>query len=238
MKKILLLFSAMAISFLSLSQESQDVIYLKNGTVIKGEIVKKDADNNYIIKSFDGQLYLFNDSEIEQLWKEENLNLKEYGGTFSYGMSLGGGGIVGVPFRFHNGEKFAFEMGIHYRPTIIYATNYWGGTSTQFEHATLFSVGANYFIGKYFKENKQKVKLNGIKIMAGAGTGGYDTFLFAIGWTHESFKKYRYNKSFTFELGPGFAFTDYSSSNDYTADSFSGGSLALYWKVQWNWFEK
>jgi len=237
MKKALLLCSAMLISLLSLSQDFMDVIYLKDGTVIKGKIIQKDTVNNYIIKTFNGQLYSCINTEIEQVLKEQNLDLEKYGGSFSYGISIGGGGIVGFPIRFHGGEKFAFEMGLHYRPAIIQVTQYWDYTSTYLKHAGVFTLGANYYMGKYYKGRKQKVKLNGIKIMAGAGTGQYNSFLFGIGWIHESFKKYRNNKSFTFELGPGYAYTDYFKYNMYHNESYSGGNIAIYWKVQWNCFK-
>ena len=92
--------------------------------------------------------------------------------------------------------------------------------------------------GKAIKEFSNKnYKLNGIKIMAGAGTGQYNSFLFGIGWIHESFKKYRNNNSFTFELGPGYAYTDYFKYNMYHNESYSGGNIAIYWKVQWNCFK-
>ena len=233
----MLLLLGITFSFFANSQEYQDVIYLKNGSVIKGEIIQRDSDK-FIIKTSDFQLYSFNLPEIEQILQEQKLDLAEYGGNFSYGVSLGGGGIIGLPIRFHKGEKFAFEMGLHYRPGIIYADDYWGRSTLYLEHSVVFSTGANFYFGKYFKEKKQKVKLNGLKIMAGAGTGGYDTYLFAIGWINESFKKFNNHKSFSFELGPGFVITDFSSSNSsgYPEDTYSGGNIMVYWKLQWNWF--
>jgi hypothetical protein len=232
MRKIILLAFGLLITTIVLSQEYKDVIYLKNGSIIKGEIIKIDLDKEIIIKTIDGQLYSYHNSEIEQIIKEQPLILGEYGGSYSYGVSFGGAGIVGVPIRFHPSEKFTFEMSLNYRPGIFKVSDYWS-TETRIEHSFVLGIGGNYYFGKYFKEKRQKVKLNGLALKVGAGTGGFETLFFGAGWIHESFKKYRFNKSFTLELGPGIVYSHYKTYNS----SLDEYLLGIYWKVQWNWFK-
>ena len=235
MRKFIFLLLGISIHFISFSQEYQSVIYLKNGSVIKGEIITQEP--NIIIRTSDGQLYSFSSIEIEQILQEQNLNLSEYGSNFSYGISFGGGGIIGVPIRFHPSEKFAFEMNLNYRPAEYKKKNYWGDTKTYYEHSIIYGLGAKYFIGKYFKEKRQKVKLNGISLNAGIGMGGFETLYAGGGWIHESFKNKRYKKSFTLELGPGFIYTHFNPSDLYDDSSYDYYELIFHWKVQWNWFK-
>ena len=124
MKKLVLVIFGLLLSIIAFSQAYNDVIYLKNGSSIKGEIIKNDSIN-VIIKTSDGQLYSFTSQEIEQISKVLNEDLSQYGGNFSYGIFLGGGGIMGFPIRYHPSEKFAFEMSISYRPGIFKVSDYY-----------------------------------------------------------------------------------------------------------------
>jgi hypothetical protein len=232
MKKILLLIFGVIVFTSAFSQDFQDVIYLKNGSVIKGIIIKQEPGSETIIKTNDGQLYSYLNQDIEQVLREYNFNLDEYEGDFSYGFSLGGGGLIGFPIRFHPSEKFAFEMSLNYRPSMISVDNYWGETETYFEHSVVFGLATNFYFKKKFKSTSQKVKLNGITLNAGVGTGGYEILFFGGGWIHESFKKFNYKKSFTLELGPGILYTWF---NDGYSD-LNAIAPIIYWKVQWNWF--
>lgn len=233
MKKLFLFTLGILLSLFAYSQEVQDVIYLKNGSNIKGTIVKQEPNSNIIIRTNDGQLYSFKRDEIEQILKEMNIDLDEYGGSFSYGISIGGGGLIGAPIRFIK-NKFAFEMELDYKPGYFQAGNYFGNTNTYYKQAGVLSLGVNYYMGKYFKSKKQKIKLNGITIKGGVGTGDFYTYFIGGGWINESFKKLNTKKSFNLELGPGFFFTE--DENSENENSYNR-TLGLYWKVQWNWFK-
>lgn len=232
MKKIVFLLLGVLISSLIFAQDIQDVIYLKNGSTIKGTIIKQEPNQEIIIKTNDGFLYSFKSIEVEQILKNNYLILEEYGGKFSSGLAIGGGGLIGYPVSFHTSSKFAFEIGLHYRPLFLNVEDYWGRTSSSLEHSVLLSLGTNFYLGKSFKEKKQKIKLNGITVKGGAGFGSFNTTFFAVGWINESFKKKNKKKSFSLELGPGLLYT--YCGNKHVEDL----SFMVYWKFQWNWYRK
>lgn len=96
----------------------------------------------------------------------------------------------------------------------------------------VFLGGWNYYINSYFKSHRQKIKLNGITIKGGLGTGDYDYYLISAGWIHESFKNTHKKRSITIELGPGYFYT-----NSYNPDKdLSSSSIIIYWKLQWSLF--
>lgn len=231
MKKFVFLTLALLISTFIVAQETLDVVYLKNGSIIKGEIVKQE-NSDIIIKTIDGYLYSFKSIEIEQILKEYNKNLELYGGKFSSGIAIGGGGVFGLPMRFHRSDKFAFELGLFYRPGYFTADNYYS-SSSYFVHSAVISLGPDFYFERHYKERKQKIISNGITIKGGIGFGEFNTGSIAIGWIHESFKAANKKKSLTFELGPGLVFTDFNRNNLY----YSNSILGIYWKVQWNWYK-
>lgn len=235
MKKIILLILGLLIKILVFSQEIQDVVYLKNGSIIKGTIVKQDINKEVIIRTSDGNLFMFQYFEIEQILKKHELNLDEYGGSFSSGVAIGGGGVFGLPMRYHtSSSRFAFELGLYYRPGYFRVKGYYGSSTDYFVHSGVLSLGSNFYLGKHYKEKKQKIKLNGITIKGGIGMGEFNTLFAATGWIHESFKKRNKKKSFTLELGIGLIYTEFSAKGNNLYNS----SLGPYWKLQWNWYKK
>jgi len=61
------------IPFFSLGQEKQkDVIYLINGSIIKGMIIELIPNQTVKIKTADGSLFVFKMEEVEKILKEEN----------------------------------------------------------------------------------------------------------------------------------------------------------------------
>lgn len=71
MKKLtILLASIFLISICALAQEKKDVVYLKNGSVIKGEITEMIPNENIKIKTNDGNIFVYSFAEIEKIEKE------------------------------------------------------------------------------------------------------------------------------------------------------------------------
>ena len=226
MKKTLILIVGLLLSTITYSQTYYDVIYLKNGSVIKGTIVSYEPET--IIRTNDGHLFSYKSHEIEQITKTLDFDLDVYGGDFSYGITLGGGGLIGSPIRYHSSDKIAFELGIYYLPMPI-EINDGDYSSLNYYHTAVFEWGSNLYLKKHFKEKSNKVKLNGLTSKAGIGIGGYNSFYFAFGWIHESFRKANPKKSFTFELGPGINFQEVYANSQY----YHSVSPSIYAKFLW-----
>ena len=72
MNKIkLILLSSVLISFI-ISQTNQEIIYLKNGSIIKGEIIEKKIDDTITVKS-GNNIFNFNYSDVLKI--EKNLKI-------------------------------------------------------------------------------------------------------------------------------------------------------------------
>ncbi len=230
MKKIIGLIIGIFITTTIFSQELQDVVYLKNGSIIKGCIISQVPNEYIIIKTSDGQLYTFNFPQIEQIEKTQVTEIDGYGGGLSYGISLGGFGLIGLQTRIYVSEKFAFELGTSYNIGAGVSESY-GNTSKKYIHTFIISGGSNFYLTKLYKKNKQKIKLNGITIKAGGGFVGFNTTVASCGWIHESFRLLNKTYSFTLELGPGILYT-------YNLNKTETINFASYLKVQWNWHSK
>lgn len=71
MKKLLLLLCVFMIATLSASAQSyEDVIYLKNGTIIHGVIIEQVPNEKYKIQTYDGNVFVFEVENIEKITKE------------------------------------------------------------------------------------------------------------------------------------------------------------------------
>jgi len=132
MKKILLLVT-MAVAFLiamspsaMAQQNMRDVVYLKNGSIIKGIIVEQVPNVSYKIKTADGSVFVYSADEVEKITKEiiqtkTNLSNTKIGGTIGICYANEGGdlnpGIGGNIFFHHPTSKSSFlsiNIGIQY----------------------------------------------------------------------------------------------------------------------------
>ncbi len=59
-------------SISALAQNYEDVVYLKNGSIIRGTIVEKDPNANVKIETKDGSLFVYPYSEVERTAQEES----------------------------------------------------------------------------------------------------------------------------------------------------------------------
>lgn len=82
MKKILFLLLVLLFSTAILSaQNYRDVIYLKNGLIVKGSIIEKVPNEKVIVKKSDDSVVEFKTSEIERYGREELENVKTPGSS-------------------------------------------------------------------------------------------------------------------------------------------------------------
>ena len=58
-------------SFLTFAQNSRDIVYLKNGSIIKGDILEVVPNETIKIKTSDGSIFVFKMDEVERTGKDE-----------------------------------------------------------------------------------------------------------------------------------------------------------------------
>jgi len=68
--KSFILISMMFIAGIANAQQQRDVIYLKNGSIIKGNVVEMNPSENLKIATSDGKIFVFRMDEIEKMVKE------------------------------------------------------------------------------------------------------------------------------------------------------------------------
>lgn len=211
---------------------SQDAVYLNNGSMIKGKIIEQVPNEQIKIKTRDGSIFVYKFSEVEKITKEtDEINLDDYGGKFSCGVAIGGGGIVGIPVRTYISPKLALELGVFYRPAVILYTG--GYYSADHFNSIVLAGGPNIYLKKKLKKNR--IKLNGITIKGGIGFGDFSTYMLGGGWIHEKFYKRNKNRSFSVELGPCLIVTDNLPAEYY---EIFPSPVAIYWKLQWSFYRK
>jgi hypothetical protein len=244
----------------------QDVVYLKNGSIIKGVISEQIPNVSLKIETSDGSIFVYKSEEIEKIAKVEaplvnneavqttrkipDVDVKEYGSHFSMGIAIGGGGIIGIPIRVFLHQNIPFEIAVHLRPILFAkATTNNNGTnslsSIEIYPNLLITGEFDFFFGRKYVPYK-RISLSGIFIKGGYSTGTrFDGILGAIGWQYERFKLNQKNNSFSFGLGIGV-----EQLTDKTAkQSDKGGWYGqmetpqevyikpmLYWKIAWNLF--
>ncbi|MCP4677016.1 MAG: hypothetical protein GY854_16175, partial [Deltaproteobacteria bacterium] len=150
-------------------------------------------------------------------------NPGDYGGMFTLGVALGGGGIVGIPARIFFAELFAFELGAYYRPVIVI-----DGDSDP--AGVMFAGGFDIYFNKRYSD--RRIKLNGIFVKGGFGISRivYSEFA-ALGWAHERMHVGNERYSFSFELGTGVLFNQLKQDDVDVNDI----GFLLYWKFHWGW---
>ena len=67
------LFVILAIVMASASVMAKDVLYLKNGSVIKGEILEFNMGGNVKIQTSDGSLFVYETDQVDKLEKESDV---------------------------------------------------------------------------------------------------------------------------------------------------------------------
>ncbi|MBQ6988649.1 MAG: hypothetical protein IJN45_05820, partial [Alistipes sp.] len=73
MKKFIISLAVCIMAFAStaFSQNLQEVVYLKNGSIIKGIVVEQVPGVSLKLKTYDGSIFVYQMSEIEKIAKEE-----------------------------------------------------------------------------------------------------------------------------------------------------------------------
>ena len=69
MKKLIIAFVLSSIAPITMT--ARDVLYLKNGSVIKGEIIELNMGGNVKIQTSDGSLFVYESNQVEKIGKEQ-----------------------------------------------------------------------------------------------------------------------------------------------------------------------
>lgn len=75
MKKITLLISLLLISVVIYAQRNNlvDVVYLKNGSILRGIIIEQVPNESIKLQTADGNIFVYQTSEIEKITKEDTV---------------------------------------------------------------------------------------------------------------------------------------------------------------------
>lgn len=76
-------------SMLQAQEQMQDVVYLKNGSIIRGIIIEQVPNKSLKIKTKDGSVFVYNMDDIERITKEEPV-----GPAAASGSGLTSGGVM------------------------------------------------------------------------------------------------------------------------------------------------
>lgn len=139
MKKLfLLLFCAMSTMFAAAQANLQDVVYLKNGSVVRGTIIEQVPGVSLKLQTNDGNIFVYNIEDVEKMTKEQSKAETHQVPTYAYSNGVGSINSTAMsersPFvagllswivpgagQFYNGQskKGWGDLGLHLGSSII-----------------------------------------------------------------------------------------------------------------------
>lgn len=72
MKKIVSLFLFVLLTNVLFAQNYQDVVYLKNGSIVRGVVVEQVPNQSIKIETADRSVFVYRMDEVEKITREEN----------------------------------------------------------------------------------------------------------------------------------------------------------------------
>lgn len=122
MKRIYFLLSMLCFfSLLSIAQQNyEDVVYLKNGSIIHGTIIEQIPNESLKVKTKDGSVFVYKMTEVDKMTKEQIANVSINTGYNNYS---GNQSNISVPsykqIRMnYNPSMYISQPGEPYNPTI------------------------------------------------------------------------------------------------------------------------
>lgn len=70
MKKLIVIIAMFVVGMTTFAQNMKEVVYLKNGSIIKGIIIEQVPNQSLKIQTADGSIFVYNISEVEKITKE------------------------------------------------------------------------------------------------------------------------------------------------------------------------
>jgi hypothetical protein len=167
---LLVLTSVLLFSINSFSQEMEDIVYLKNGSVIRGTIIEQIPNESIKIKTREDNIFVYKIEEILKISKEETSSQNKeksktkYIGTFSVGASIPKSDkefskYHGLGFNLNATSGILISNNVGLRLDVRYSsfpgkgTYYWFGTPS-----TVSSLNINFesIIGDFNKNSMVK----------------------------------------------------------------------------------
>ncbi len=157
---------------LAFSQQVQDVVYLKNGSVIRGMIIEQVPGKSLKVQTKDGNVFVYSMDEIERITKESpssdqqptGLSLGSFvlkgniGADITGGLGFGGG----LLFVLGSGANTAYEFGVD---VFIHESDdrYEESGGTRTEAVDLFVVAARFnWLWNYSPEHSSVYFVTGV----------------------------------------------------------------------------
>lgn len=106
-------FVVMMLFGISLFVQAQgyvDVVYLKNGSIIRGHVIEQVPDEELKIKTYDGSLFIYRMDEVERIVKEGGTFRRRVGRVSNKLDLRGYKGFVDVGYSFANADFDFFEI--------------------------------------------------------------------------------------------------------------------------------
>lgn len=230
---VCLLFSAIAFA----QQPLEDIIYLKDGLVLRGKITERLSDGAVKMTTNQGREITVSMREIKSI----NIggigtSVADYGTDKAIGISLFGEGGFGLHYRFKVAKESWGDVSV--QPDIIALQSIYTdkikvsgglGLAGEFDH----------FVSRRFKESKQRVRGNGLFFRAYHGFNSYSTTIISAGWVSEYFKLNRYKRGFLLNLGPALKFNHWVDDpiNAAYTEGVESVEPTIVFRIQWNFFK-
>ena len=102
-------------SFTYAQGELQEVVYLKNGSIIRGTIIEQQPNKLIKIQTNDGNVFVYNIDEVDKITKEPyyNRNHKKNNSNFQYKETNGYKGFLELGYTFGTGDFCEDELEIN-----------------------------------------------------------------------------------------------------------------------------
>lgn len=179
MKKALLIITMlMGISLYTFAQGYVDVVYLKNGSIIRGHVIEQTPNKDLKIKTYDGSIFVYEMSEVEKIKKEEKSFNRRSGRVSNKPELRGYKGFVDAGYTFANDDFNSFGVstthGYQFNNYIFAG----GGIGFQYFHEPDLKIVPIY---GNFRVNFVKAKVAPfVDLKTGGTVGDYDGFYNSI----------------------------------------------------------
>ena len=141
-RKLLLLCALLGFVVLAQAQNYREVVYLKNGSIIKGVIVEQTPNVSLKIKTADGSIFAYQMDEVEKMTKEEDTTSQSYKRTTNGYRTVGYRGFVEVGGGFGVGYAgdgvFSFQTSHGYQCSPYFYLGAGIGLDVHFGYETIF----------------------------------------------------------------------------------------------------
>ena len=81
--RLAILFLTLLTATMMLAQDMKDVVYLKNGSIIKGWVIEQIPTESLKIQTSDGSLFVYKMDEVQRITKEKVVKAEEEVPTIS-----------------------------------------------------------------------------------------------------------------------------------------------------------